>query len=224
MYSLDCSLIASLEERFPDPGAASPEGLLAYGGSLDPHFLIAAYRRGIFPWYNAGQPILWWSPDPRCVLYPQEFHVTRRSSRKLKTFTITVDRRFSEVIASCAEIHKEGTWITPDIRMAYTRLHELGVAHSVEAWKEGQLAGGLYGVAIGRVFFGESMFHRESEASRSALAALVALLTERGFSLIDCQQVTPHMLAMGAKPVQRADFLTMLGHFLPDAGSWQSQW
>lgn len=195
---------------FPDPERALPNGLLASGGDLEPATLLAAYRKGIFPWYGAGQPILWWSPDPRCVLFPFDFHISRRSRRKIRNsgFAFTLDRAFPAVIDACARPRSQDgrTWLLPEMRIAYTRLRLLGYAHSVEIWKGSSLVGGIYGIALGATFFGESMFRRVSEASRAALVCLVRLMRMLEFTMLDCQQATPHMLAMGAREISRARF------------------
>ncbi len=201
------------------------------GGDLRPERLLAAYSRGIFPWYDETQPILWWSPDPRAVLFTDALHVSRslrRASRRLQ-LSITVDRAFEQVIAACAEPRGpgEGTWITPEMRRAYCRLHRLGDAHSVECWQDGNLVGGLYGVAIGRVFFGESMFSRISQASKLALVELVAGLRLWGFPLVDCQQDTEHLRSLGARTIARAEFLdivTVETRKPGIVGSWSERW
>ena len=174
-----------------------------------------AYSRGIFPWYGEGSPILWWSPDPRCVLFPEKLHVSGSLRRVLNSgrFTFTVDACFCRVIRACAAIPRpgqDGTWIVPDMMAAYERLHELGHAHSVEVWSNGELAGGLYGVQCGRAFFGESMFHVQPDASKAAVVHLTAWLRERGVEIVDCQQTTPHMLRLGAEEIPRAAFLARL--------------
>lgn len=175
--------------------------------------LLAAYAQGIFPWYNEGQPVLWWSPAPRCVLEPGQYHLSRRSRRyqsKL-SFTITMDRDFAGVITACASLRSQGgTWITDDVQRAYRQLFEAGFAHSVEAWQDNHLVGGLYGVALGRAFFGESMFHIVSEASRACLGALTSLLRQRGVTLLDCQQRTAHIMAQGGKMFSREQFTCAL--------------
>lgn len=225
---IPAAIITPLERQFPDLSAAAPDGLLAWGGNLEPPTLIAAYRRGIFPWFNRGDPILWWSPDPRCILIPAEFRLSTRSARKIRSlnFTFSLDAAFEEVIDGCSRAGRSDTWITDEMRHAYLRLHCLGVAHSVETWQAGELAGGLYGLALGRAFFGESMFHRCPEASRAALARLVAQLRDWDFQLIDCQQATPHMLRMGARLVPRGEFMNLLGAALscanPCASNWQA--
>ncbi len=207
--------LLSQEVTFPPPNLSSPEGLLAVGGDLSQERLLQAYRKGIFPWFSEGEPIMWWSPDPRLVLFPSELKVSRRLRRTIRrgTFRITMDSAFEQVIKSCAEIprkHEKGTWITADMVAAYCRLHTAGFAHSVEAWSEGRLAGGLYGVAIGRCFFGESMFSNQSNASKVAFAELVEYLHKKKFRLIDCQVTTPHLKKFGAREIPRAEFLNIL--------------
>ncbi len=200
---------------FPPAHLATPEGLLAVGGDLSQERLLTAYRMGIFPWYSGDEPILWWSPDPRLVLYPNELHVSRTLSRVLKKnrFTITMDHAFKDVIAACAEVRTqngEGTWIVGDMEEAYCRLHSAGYAHSVETWMDGRLAGGLYGLSIGRCFFGESMFSRTSNASNVALTALVRYLKALSFDFIDCQMTTAHLMRFGAREISRTQFLKEL--------------
>lgn len=203
-------------EAFPDISRAmrEPDGLLAAGGDLSSARLLAAYRRGIFPWFDAGQPILWWSPDPRCVLVPGEFHASRRLRRELRRSEaqIRFNTGFDEVIASCAEPRpgQYGTWITPDMIAAYTQLHADGWAHSIEVWWRDTMIGGLYGLAIGRVFFGESMFSRKSNASKYALYALSQYLETRGFTLIDCQVMSRHLTSLGAILMPRSRFAETL--------------
>jgi leucyl/phenylalanyl-tRNA--protein transferase len=201
-----------------------PEGLLAAGGDLSPARLVNAYRQGIFPWYSEGQPILWWSPAPRCVLYPQSVHVSRRLRRHYHQggFSLTADRAFEEVIEACAAPRpgQDETWITGDMLEAYVRLHRLGIAHSVETWVDGKLAGGIYGLALGRVFFGESMFSRQQDASKVALVALCRQLQSWDFTVLDCQVSNPHLLSMGAVEVSRETFQDMLKTAL-EAGHWQ---
>lgn len=187
-----------------------PDGLLAAGGDLSVERLVRAYRNGIFPWYSAGQPILWWSPDPRCVLDTDAVYVSRRTARRLRTggFTITMDQAFDAVIESCAEprSYEEETWITREMMAAYKALRRDGWAHSLEVWHDGTLAGGIYGVAIGRMFFGESMFHRRTDASKIALVALCRQLAAWDFPLLDCQMYSPHLARMGARLVPRKWF------------------
>ncbi len=210
-------------DRFPplEQALADPDGLLAAGGTLDAERLIDAYRQGIFPWSSEGQPLLWWSPDPRMVLFADEFRVSRSLRKRIREglFEIRVDSAFDDVMAACAEPREgqAGTWITEAMRRAYGDLHRRGYAHSVEAWREGRLAGGLYGVAIGRVFFGESMFARETDASKVALAHLVAMLRERGVPIIDCQQQTSHLASLGARPIPRAEFAAILRELIHSA-------
>lgn len=208
----------SLAAEFPPSAAARADGLLCAGGDLRPERLLAAYSQGIFPWYEGGAPILWWTPDPRCVLPLSRFRLPRRSARALRAhpFALTLDAAFNEVIRACAGPRgaERGTWLGPEMIAAYEKLHVLGFAHSVEAWQDGRLAGGLYGVALGRAFFGESMFHAQAEASRAALAGLVALLRLRGAILLDCQQPTPHIMRMGGVLLPRAAFLAQLGRAL----------
>jgi leucyl/phenylalanyl-tRNA--protein transferase len=204
-------------DAFPPVTAAlrEPEGLLAAGGDLSTARLIAAYQRGIFPWYSPGQPVLWWSPDPREVLFPQEFHLSRSLGRALRTrgFEWCMDRDFGAVIDGCAAPRgaSPGTWITPAMRAAYSELHALGIAHSVEVRRAGQLVGGLYGVRLGAVFFGESMFSRESDASKAALAGLVRQCLEDGTELIDCQLASAHLRSLGSRALPRAEFVARLG-------------
>jgi len=202
--------------RFPPVDLASPEGLLAVGGDLRPERLLEAYRHGIFPWYSDDQPILWWSPDPRTVLFPDKLHISRSLKRSLRPglFSVTLDTCFGDVMRHCAGPRQQypdgGTWITTEMFEAYTRLHELGYAHSVETWQEGQLVGGLYGVALGGAFFAESMFTCVSDASKVALVSLVRQLQTWGFQIMDCQQSSPHITALGAESIPRRDFLNHL--------------
>lgn len=208
------------DNEFPHPDRAlsQPRGLLAAGGDLSENRLLAAYRRGIFPWYSAGEPILWWSPDPRMVLYPQELRIQRSLAKRLKRqdYEIRINTAFAQVIRGCAAPRKthDGTWITPEMMNAYERLHACGTAHSVETWIDGQLAGGLYGIAIGRAFFGESMFARAPDASKIALVHLVRRLEAAEFGLIDCQMNTSHLARFGAREVSRRNFLTQLAELV----------
>jgi leucyl/phenylalanyl-tRNA--protein transferase len=201
---------------FPDPSLAErePDGLLAVGGDLGVPRLLNAYRHGIFPWFSPGDPILWWSPDPRTVLVPGHIRVSRSLRKALRkgAFEISLDRDFDSVIAACAGPRpgSDGTWLVPQMIAAYQRLHRQGWAHSVEVWHDGELAGGLYGVAIGRVFFGESMFSRVSDASKVALVHLSRILDAWGFGLIDCQVLTGHLVRMGAEQIPRADFVGLI--------------
>jgi leucyl/phenylalanyl-tRNA--protein transferase len=204
----------SEELRFPPPRLASAEGLLAIGGDLSAQRLMLAYKMGIFPWYSTGDPILWWSPDPRLVLFPEHFHVSRSLKRVLRkqTFRITFDTAFERVVAGCGagRPDSDGTWIVPEMADAYQRLHHMGVAHSVEAWQGDRLAGGLYGVSLGGCFFGESMFSRAPNASKVALVALIRFIRKRGFDLVDCQVTSEHLLRLGAQEMPRKEFLNML--------------
>ena len=199
---------------FPPLEAASPEGLLAVGGDLNPDRLVSAYRQGVFPWFSDGQPILWWSPDPRAILYPADLHISRSLRKSLRTqgFEVTADRAFDDVIQRCAESRnaREGTWITSGMQEAYCTLHRMGYAHSVETWQNGQLVGGLYGLAIGKAFFGESMFSQITDASKTALVALSVSLTAGGYHFIDCQVVSEHLNSLGAKAVPRYRFSSEL--------------
>ena len=213
---------------FPDPGLAEDGGLLAVGGDLSPERLVAAYGAGVFPWYSAGEPLLWWSPDPRLVLEPKRLHVSRSLARTLRrgVFEVRVDTAFDRVVERCARARRSegaGTWITPAMRRAYGRLHGLGLAHSFEAWRDGRLVGGLYGVSLGGCFFGESMFAAERDASKVALARLAQVLDGWGFDLIDCQVRTQHLQSLGATEVPRAEFLARLAASRSRAdrrGSW----
>ncbi|MEW5832369.1 MAG: leucyl/phenylalanyl-tRNA--protein transferase [Campylobacterota bacterium] len=198
---------------FPDPRSASEEGIVAFGGDLSPSRLMMAYRMGIFPWYTAGDPILWWSPDPRLILVPDEFKLHRSLRKKLHSFDIRFDTAFSEVIRECARIprkRQKGSWIVPEMVDAYEELFALGYAHSVEAYREGELVGGLYGVLVGKVFCGESMFAKVSDASKAALATLIAKTEEWGIDFIDCQVPTEHLKSLGAREVSREEFLKRL--------------
>ncbi len=196
---------------FPNPELAEKEGVLAVGGDLSTERLLAAYRQGIFPWFGPGEPILWWSPDPRAVLFPEELKVAKsmRPYFNQGKFGLTFDQQFETVMRMCGKVRRH-TWITREMLQAYARLHELGYAHSVEVWQDGQLVGGLYGLALGRVFFGESMFTKVSNASKFGFISLVRRLQARGFRLIDCQQETRHLSSLGARPVPRKTFLAYL--------------
>lgn len=214
---------------FPDPMLAEPDGLLAVGGDLSPARIIAAYASGIFPWYSEDSPILWWSPDPRCILLPEQLHVPRSLRRVINAgaFRFTMDTAFESVIAGCAASRGDGmgTWLVPEMREAYTALFHLGLVHSVEAWQDGELAGGLYGLSLGSAFFGESMFYTRPEASKAALVHLVRCLRQCGFTLVDCQQETAHLLRFGARGVPRREYLDRLDAALtvPTVqGSWEA--
>ena len=222
--------LSNYSYAFPSPRFASDEGLLAYGGDLSTTRLLTAYRNGIFPWYLEGDPILWWSPNPRLLLYPKDFKVRKSFKRVLRNggFRVTFDHCFADVIRYCATVPREGqkgSWIVPQMQEAYIRLHEEGYAHSVEVYKGGELVGGLYGVSMGKAFFGESMFSLVSNASKVAFKALSDLLGERGYDFIDCQMKTEHMVGLGAQTVERNRFLYELEQTLQkpsDIGSWQS--
>jgi leucyl/phenylalanyl-tRNA---protein transferase len=209
---------------FPPPELGTENGLLAVGGDLSPARLLLAYSMGIFPWFSDNDPLLWWSPDPRCVLFPQELRVSRSLNKLLRQerFSVTFNQTFGEVIKACSSVKRklgEGTWITSEMLEAYQRLHRLGYAHSIEAWQDGQLAGGLYGVSLGRFFFGESMFHRVSNASKVAFVTLVRTLQQRKFILVDCQMPSQNLQTLGARNISRKEFLTLLqkGALFPSA-------
>jgi len=214
--------------EFPPPHLASKEGLLAIGGDLSRERLLLAYRMGIFPWFSDDEPILWWSPDPRLVLYPNEIKISKTLKKIMKKglFKVTMDSAFVQVINQCAQIriqNNQGTWILEDMIDAYCKLHESGFAHSVEAWYQGELAGGLYGVSLGNCFFGESMFTRISNASNVALVTLVEYLNTLSFDIIDCQLTTEHLLRFGAKEIPRAAFLNQLEESLK-ASTKKGKW
>jgi len=213
---------------FPPVNLAIKEGILAVGGDLSPERLLKAYSEGIFPWYSDDEPIVWWSPDPRFVLFPEGIKISRTMRQVISRniYTITFDRAFSDVIKSCSTIdraHQYGTWITGEMREAYCRLHELGYAHSVEAWHNGELAGGLYGLSLGRCFFGESMFARKSNASKAAFITLAQKLREMEFIIIDAQVYTKHLESLGAFDMPRDEYCAILRHGLQYEtiqGSW----
>ncbi|HET6460438.1 MAG TPA: leucyl/phenylalanyl-tRNA--protein transferase [Syntrophales bacterium] len=216
------------EITFPPVHLTSGNGILAIGGDLSPDRLLTAYRQGIFPWYSEGDPIIWWSPDPRFVLFLEELRVSRSMMKVLRrrTFSITYDHKFREVIMSCQKARRkhDGTWITDDMLEAYCTLHNLGMAHSTEAWHEGKLVGGIYGVSLGRCFFGESMFSLMSNASKAALIDLVYRLKELKFRFLDCQVYTAHLERLGARYISRKEFIELLNaglqcETLP--GNWQ---
>ncbi|MGD9993515.1 MAG: leucyl/phenylalanyl-tRNA--protein transferase [Salinivirgaceae bacterium] len=203
------------EPIFPHPNEATPDGLLAIGGDLSPQRLIAAYATGIFPWFGAEDPILWWSPNPRMVLFPEKFKVSKSLKQTLRShkYTVTTDSAFEQVIANCRNIFRSdqnGTWITQDIEDAYIELHRMGLAHSFETWQNKQLVGGLYGISLGNSFFGESMFHKANDASKVAFYYLSALAADWGFQFIDCQIPNPHLASLGAEEISRDDFLDLL--------------
>ena len=214
---------------FPDPESSTDEGIVGAGGNLSPGMLLSAYRQGIFPWFSDGDPILWWSPDPRFMLTPSEVHCSRRMARLMRqeAFSVTVDTVFGRVIRECARVPRpgqSGTWITDDMISGYEQLNELGYAHSCEAWADGELAGGLYGVSLGRAFFGESMFSHVANASKAAFLSLATMLEMHGFGLIDAQVHTPHLATLGARNVQRGEFLMRLKQTLSlptIRGSWR---
>lgn len=224
-------MIPWLEEdtAFPplETALREPNGLLAAGGDLSPQRMLAAYRRGIFPWYSPGDPILWWSPDPRMVLLPTQMRISRSLRRRLRQgeYQVRFDTDFAAVVEACSRTPRpgqNGTWITPAMRRAYERLHELGYAHSVETWKEGHLVGGLYGVALGRVFYGESMFAHATDASKVALAHLTRFLATQDFGLIDCQMKTEHLASLGAHEIPRREFAARLAALT--AGAAPQRW
>ena len=201
--------------QFPDPEHATPEGIVAVGGNLEPETLLEAYARGIFPWYSEGSPILWWSPDPRMVLFPGELKISHSLKQSLHPgkYTIRFDTDFSGVIRQCATVPRKGeagTWITPEMEKAYIRLHKLGFAHSVEIYSEDHLVGGLYGISLGGAFFGESMFHLMTDASKVALFHLTQWCIRHAFDFIDAQTPTDHLSSLGAREIRRKDFLVML--------------
>ena len=219
------------ETTFPPLTSAlkEPNGLLAVGGDLSPRRLLEAYRRGIFPWYSEGDPILWWSPDPRMVLVPDDLRVTRSLAKTLRNapYEVRFDTSFDDVMRGCAapRAGQPGTWITAEMRTAYVRLHELGYAHCAETWIDDELAGGLYGVAIGRMFYGESMFSRRRDASKIAFVHLVGHLRAEGFGLIDCQMHTEHLASLGAREIPRREFsrrLKDLVDYERPPGRWHS--
>lgn len=200
---------------FPSARFAEPDGLLCVGGDLSPKRLLLAYEKGIFPWFSENEPLLWWSPDPRLVLFPENIHISKSLKKKIKKspFDIKIDNAFEETIQSCAFVRKNqggGTWIIPEMVAAYTKLYHLGYAHSIEAWHDNKLVGGLYGVCLGGSFFGESMFASESDASKIALVALADLLKKSNFDLIDCQVTTQHLVDMGAVEIPRSTFLSII--------------
>ncbi len=201
--------------HFPSVEKSSPEGIVAVGGNLSPGILISAYSQGIFPWFSEGDPILWWSPHPRCVLFPEDIHISKSMKKILKKgyFSFSFDRAFDRVIEGCRDTPRKGekgTWLTREMVKAYKKLHSLGYAHSLEVWLEGKIAGGLYGVSLGGCFFGESMFSRVSNASKTALIVLAKTVEKLSFLFIDCQVYTPHLETMGAKMISRQKFLQLL--------------
>lgn len=210
MYLLDERLL------FPEVTHADKEGLLAIGGDLSPERLLLAYKNGIFPWFNEGSPILWWSPDPRMVLFPEEVKISKSMKQliKKKPFRITWNTRFKEVLHQCSTIDRkdqDGTWITADMKKAYMQLHKMGVAKSLEVWEDDKLVGGLYGIDLGQVFCGESMFSKVSNASKYAFIHLAQVLNEKGYQLIDCQVYNSHLASLGAREISRNKFMDLLG-------------
>ncbi len=221
MESIPVAMLEESDLWFPPVEAALDDGLLAIGGDLSAARLLLGYRNGIFPWFSEEDPILWWSPDPRCVVFPDALKVSKSMKVLLKkeAFEFKVDTAFQQVIESCASISRDGqpgTWITPEIIAAYTALHRLGFAHSAEVWQDGALVGGLYGVLLGKVFFGESMFSRASNASKYAFIKWVELLRARGLMLIDCQMHTPHLESLGAVLIPRAEFIGFIRQHIPE--------
>ena len=214
---------------FPRPEEANEDGIVACGGNLSPGMLLSAYSQGIFPWYNDGEPILWWNPDPRCVLYPGNIHVSRRMERSLRThgFTLSSDTCFRDIISNCAGIkrrHEDGTWINTEMIDAYCKLNELGFAHSIEVFEGPDLVGGLYGLSLGRCFFGESMFSRTADASKAAFIGLARAAVPLGIELIDCQITTSHLQSLGAGEVSRLEYMKLIDSLLqyPDlTGPWK---
>ena len=230
IFDEDC-LIPPLRQDhiFPDPRHGASEGLLAFGGDLSPNRLLTAYRKGIFPWYSDGDPILWWSPDPRSILYPKNFKLSKSFRRVLKNsgFIVKFDHAFESVIKYCSQVPREGqngTWILDEMREAYIELHHMGYAHSVEVYLDGELVGGLYGLSMGKAFFGESMFSLKSNSSKVAFKALSDTLESRGYDFIDCQVRNDHLVSLGAIDIPRDRFLDELDSSLKkssDIGSWR---
>ena len=232
-FMIDIPWLQPDDYSFPNTDTALPEpnGLLAIGGDLNPDRLINAYRKGIFPWYEDPQPILWWSPSPRAVLFPAQFYLSRSLRKRLKKhdYRISCDTAFTDVMQACASTERNGqsgTWITPLMLEAYTKLHTLGLAHSIEVWIDDQLAGGLYGIAIGRIFFGESMFSHCTNGSKIALAYLSCQLQDWGFAMIDCQVSTSHLFSLGAQEISRAQFSQILAENIDQKGpqQWPRHW
>jgi len=222
--------LAADDWRFPPPELAldHPNGLLAVGGDLSPRRLLSAYRNGIFPWYSEGEPILWWSPDPRAVLFPHDLKISRSLRKTLRRgeYEITLDRAFEQVVLGCAgpRTQQEGTWIVPAMQHAYINLHHLGFAHSVECWHEGELVGGLYGVTLGKVFFGESMFSLRTDASKVAFAHFVRQLIAWDYQLIDSQVGNEHMFSLGVSEISRDEYLALLDHWCDEPGQPRGAW
>ena len=210
IYELDPDYLG-----FPNPEEAEPDGLVAIGGDLSPQRLVNAYCQGLFPWYSEGEPLMWWSLDPRMVLFPDEFRCSKTLRRLVRSgrFEVRIDTCFKDVMCHCAQVEREGqdgTWITPEMIEAYVQLHQLGLAHSFETFHDGRLVGGLYGVSVGQIFCGESMFHIETDASKVAMVRLVEFCKQHNFRLIDAQQETAHLASLGARPIKRSDYLAIL--------------
>lgn len=216
--------------QFPSTAQASEEGIVAMGGNLSPGMLLSAYRQSMFPWYSEGEPILWWSPDPRLVLFPEKLHISHSMIRLFKQnhFSYTVDQEFEQVMRLCGAVVRKGqdaTWITENMIEGYTTLYGLGFAHSVEVWLDGGLAGGLYGLSLGSVFFGESMFSKVSNASKAGYILFVKALTRLAFGLIDCQVYTPHLVSLGAEEISRQNYISLLDkglEFPAQRGNWSN--
>jgi leucyl/phenylalanyl-tRNA--protein transferase len=208
----------SLDFPHSSEAMTEPNGLLAIGGDLSPARLLNAYRHGIFPWYSGDDPILWWTPDPRAVLFPHELHISKslQKTLKQKDFKVTFNQAFADVVEACRTVgdRESATWIGDDVKVAYCQLHDMGHAHSVEVWQADKLIGGLYGLAIGKVFFGESMFSRCSDASKIALVHLTQRLIELDYQLIDCQVTNPHLLSLGAREISRSEFELLLSKYI----------
>lgn len=218
-------LLDAQTPEFPNPNTAAkePDGLLAVGGNLSPNTILSAYSMGIFPWYNDQDPILWWSPSSRCVIYPDQLHISKSLNKHIRkhSFSVTIDEAFNQVIRACAERgNNQDTWITNDMISAYTKLHNLGHAHSLEVWEDKQLIGGIYGLAVGAIFCGESMFSRATNGSKVAMLYLCRHLTAKGFKLLDCQLVNTHLLTMGGQTIKRDEFLSKLYKFREQRISW----
>lgn len=230
---MQLSVLDPLQPRqaFPalDQALVEPNGLIAVGGCLSPERILNAYRGGIFPWFNPGEPILWWSPNPRLVLFPEQLRISRSLNKTLRkqAFEIRYDHAFTQVMQACADprANQSGTWITNDMHYAYNRLHQQGIAHSFEAWLNDELVGGLYGLAIGQVFFGESMFHRKTDASKVVFVHMIQKLIDWGYRLIDCQVRSEHLMTLGAEEIPRQKFLGMLQQLCPlepHSSAWQT--
>ncbi|MEQ1601795.1 MAG: leucyl/phenylalanyl-tRNA--protein transferase [Methylophilaceae bacterium] len=216
----------TVTQPFPplETALREPNGLLAFGGGLSPQRILSAYKQGIFPWYGPGQPIQWWSPDPRMVLFPDELKISRFLAKRMRKrdYEVTADENFRAVIEACATTPRagqNGTWIVPEMIEAYCILHALGHAHSVECWMDNKLVGGLYGVTIGRMFFGESMFHHVTDASKIAFVTLVKQLKKRGYEMIDCQMKTEHLASLGAREIPRSEFVAKVKELTEDVGT-----